>query len=220
MKTTQLILVIVSLLFCNSLPQGFVYLKDLVPTIEVEIKYLGDDNFVGTTVDGYRSNRCIISKKAAIQLQKVQKELNTMGLGLKVFDAYRPQKAVDHFVRWAKVSDDTLTKATFYPTLSKSVLFKKGYIASRSGHSRGSTVDLTIIDLSTKKELDMGGVFDLFHEKSHVTYPALTTAQRVNRLLLRMVMLKYGFKPYSKEWWHFRLKNEPFPSTYFSFPVE
>lgn len=220
MKTAQLVLLLTTLLFCKSLPDGFVYLNEIDPTISVEMKYLSSDNFLGTPVDGYKSNHCILTKKTAVALKKVQVELKAMGLGLKVFDAYRPQQAVDHFVRWAKVVDDTLTKSTFYPTLPKSTLFQKGFIASRSGHSRGSTVDLTIIDLKSKKEIDMGGIFDLFHDKSHVTYPDLTTQQRVNRLLLRTLMIKSGFRPYSKEWWHFRFKNEPFPKTYFNFPVE
>lgn len=220
MKTAQLIVILTTLLFCNTLPNGFVYLKSIDPTISVELKYLTSDNFLGTPVDGYNDNRCIITKRAALALKKIQTELKAMGLGLKVFDAYRPQQAVNHFVRWAKVIDDTLTKAQFYPTLPKSVLFQKGFIASRSGHSRGSTVDLTIIDLKSKKELDMGGIFDLFHERSHVTSTLCTMQQRANRLLLRSLMLKYGFRPYSKEWWHFRFKNEPFPKSYFNFPVE
>ena len=179
-----------------------------------------NDNFLGTRVDGYEKDLVIISTPAAKALQGIQAKLTTFGLSLKVFDAYRPQRAVDHFVRWAKVLNDTLTKQKYYPNVAKKDLFKLDYIAARSGHTRGSTVDLTIVDLKTGKEIDMGSGFDFFGTPSHPTYPKLTPKQRANRLLLRNLMLEAGFKPYSKEWWHFTLKNEPFPDTYFDFPIK
>lgn len=220
MKKLLLIFLLFISLYGNPLPKGFVYLTDICPTVEVELKYFSEDNFVGKKVDGYHSNNCIVSHKAALAVQKVQEELLKHGLSLKIFDAYRPQSAVDHFVRWSRDENDTITKKMFYPSLQKSVLFKQGYIAYKSGHSRGSTIDVTIIDSATKEEIDMGAIFDLFDTKSHVTCPDLTKEQRANRLLLQTIMIKHGFKPYRKEWWHFRLKNEPFPSTYFNFPVK
>ncbi len=141
-------------------------------------------------------------------------------MGLKLFDAYRPQQAVNHFVRWAKVLNDTLMKQSYYPDVPKSELFKRGYIASKSGHSRGSTVDLTLIDLDTGNELDMGSPYDFFGVQSHPFYKKITDKQRKNRMLLRRVMLKNGFKPYENEWWHFTLRDEPFPNQYFDFPVK
>ena len=213
--------VICSLEACTqNLPKGFSYLSDVDSTIQKELRYITSNNFLGTPVDGYEKDTLIISTKAAEALQKVQSKLKEFGLGLKVFDAYRPQQAVDHFVRWAKVLNDTLTKQQYYPDVAKKNLFKLDYIASRSGHTRGSSVDLTIVDLKTGNELDMGSGFDFFGIPSHPSYPKLTSAQRSNRLLLRNLMLEAGFQPYSKEWWHFTLKNEPFPETYFNFPIK
>jgi len=213
--------VVCSLEACTqNLPKGFSYLSDVDSTIQKELRYITSNNFLGTPVDGYEKDTLIISTKAAEALQKVQSKLKEFGLGLKVFDAYRPQQAVDHFVRWAKVLNDTLTKKQYYPDVAKKDLFKLDYIASRSGHTRGSSVDLTIVDLKTGNELDMGSRFDFFGIPSHPSYPKLTSTQRSNRLLLRNLMLEAGFQPYSKEWWHFTLKNEPFPETYFNFPIK
>jgi D-alanyl-D-alanine dipeptidase len=142
------------------------------------------------------------------------------GLSLKIFDAYRPQQAVDHFVRWAKVMNDTLMKQLYYPDVQKSELFTLGFIASKSGHTRGSTVDLSIVDVKTNKEVDMGSSYDFFGEKSHPFYKKITEAQMKNRMLLRTIMIKNGFIPYDNEWWHFTLKDEPYPTTYFNFLIE
>jgi D-alanyl-D-alanine dipeptidase len=184
------------------------------------LRYITANNFIGKPIDGYGKDTLIISTEAAEALQKVQSKLRVFGLSLKVFDAYRPQQSVDHFVRWAKVLNNTLMKQQYYPDVAKKDLFKLDYIAARSGHTRGSTVDLTIIDLKTGAELDMGSGFDFFGIPSHPSYPKLTSTQRSNRLLLRNLMLEAGFKPYEQEWWHFTLKNEPFPETYFNFPIK
>ena len=163
----------------------------------------------------------LLSKQAAAALKKASDELVQLGYRLKIYDAYRPQKAVDHFVRWSKNIEDTLMKRYFYPDLDKSVLFAQEYIAEKSGHTRGSTVDLTLFDMTTEKEVDMGGTFDFFGEQSHPDYKkTLTDEQYSNRMLLRNVMIKHGFKPLDSEWWHFTLKDEPFPDTYFDFDVK
>ena len=201
-------------------PDDFVYLLDLEPSIKIELRYFSNNNFIGQPIDGYHRSTIIVSKPTALALQKVQNDLEKKGLGLKIFDAYRPQQAVNHFVRWAKVLNDTLMKQSYYPDVPKSELFKRGYIASKSGHSRGSTVDLTLIDLDTGNELDMGSPYDFFGVQSHPFYKKITDEQRKNRMLLRRVMLKNGFKPYENEWWHFTLRDEPFPNQYFDFPVK
>jgi D-alanyl-D-alanine dipeptidase len=204
------------------LPKGFVYLDRVVPGIRLDLRYATAHNFVGERIDGYQEPRCILTREAALALGNVQAELKPFGLGLKVFDAYRPQRAVDHFVRWARNRDDIRMKAEFYPGVAKEHLFRDDYIAARSGHSRGSTVDLTIVALSGDKagqELDMGTGFDFFGPESWPDHPGMVPGQRANRLLLQVVMKKHGFRPYPKEWWHFTLEREPFPETYFDFPV-
>jgi len=203
----------------KELPKGFEYIKKQIPNIEIELRYYSNNNFLGKRVRGYTSNKTLLTIEAIKALKKVQKELNNFGLGLKVFDAYRPQKAVDNFVEWAKDLNDTLKKDEYYPNVDKKNLFRDGYIASKSGHSRGSTIDLTIIDLKTKKELDMGSHFDYFGKISWVKYPNITSQQRANRMLLQTIMTKYGFKPYTQEWWHFTLKDEPYPNKYFNFNI-
>ncbi|MHC1743559.1 MAG: M15 family metallopeptidase [Syntrophobacteraceae bacterium] len=205
------------------LPRGFVYVDSVIPNIVVELRYYTDHNFVGQRVDGYLKPRCILTKEAAKALFQVQEELKSFGLGLKIFDAYRPQRAVDHFVRWAEDLEDTRSKAEFYPDINKNTLFRDGYIASRSSHSRGSTVDVTIISLQPEtrgQELDMGTGFDFFGPSSWPFYAGIHPGQRANRMLLHVLMKKHGFKPYPEEWWHFTLSNEPFPTTYFDFPVQ
>ena len=207
----------------NKLPDGFVYLRDVIPDVMIDLRYYSSHNFVGDTIDGYHDEKCIISMKAAIALSEVQNELKSMGYGLKVFDAYRPQRAVDHFVRWAKDLEDTTMKNRYYPEVDKQLLFEEGYISSKSGHTRGSTVDLTLIYLSgsqKNKELDMGTPWDFFSPTSWPLSDDVSRQQHANRLLLRNVMINYGFKPYEAEWWHFTLHGEPFPDTYFNFPVE
>lgn len=205
------------------LPTGFVDAQESIPRLVVELRYLTDDNFLGQQVEGYRKPRCIVTREAADALKLVQEELGEFGMGLKVFDAYRPQQAVDHFVRWARDSEAKGEKAKFYPQVEKRNLFREGYIATKSGHSRGSTVDLTIVcflENGKYQELDMGTPFDFFGSESWTNHRDLTTQQRVNRLLLRSLMQKHGFRPYAKEWWHFTLENEPFPNQYFNFPVQ
>ncbi len=203
----------------TSLPTGFVYLKDVVPTVVLDIRYYGNDNFVGARVDGYQNSVCIISKDAAKAVEKVSSEFQLQNIRLKVFDTYRPQRAVDHFSRWAKDLDDMKTKAKYYPEVNKADLFKLNYIASKSGHSRGSTIDLTLID-ENGDELDMGTTWDYFGPKSWPSDTTISLVAQSNRQLLQEVMVKNGFVPYNEEWWHFTLKNEPFPDTYFDFEVE
>lgn len=204
----------------NSLPAGFVYIKNYIPKIEVDLRYCGYDNFLGKPVKGYIKNTAIFTKPATLALAKVEKELNEKNLGLKIFDAYRPQQAVNHFKEWAKDINDTISKQKYYPSVNKKNLFRDGYIASKSGHSRGSTIDLTIINLDTKEEIDMGTIFDFLGPQSAHSYAQLTPTQKQNRQLLKSLMIKHGFKPYSKEWWHYTYINEPYKSTYFDFTIE
>lgn len=204
----------------HALPEGFVYLSEVAPAVAIDARYAGSDNFVGQPVEGYHANTVILTRPAAEALARVSEELAAFGLGLKVFDGYRPQRAVNHFVRWAGDSADQSTKAQYYPDVDKNQLFEKGYIAKRSGHTRGSTVDLTIIDLKDGRELDMGTPFDYFGPESWPSYLDLSPEQRAHRALLQQVMKKHGFRPLSTEWWHFTLANEPYPETYFDFPVE
>ena len=218
------IFVIFSLFFIQlsyaQLPEGFVYLKDIIPDIEVELRYFGENNFTGKPVPGYEAEKIILSKKAAIALQKVQQELENDGYCLKIFDAYRPQRAVNSFIEWARRPEDTLTKSQFYPEKKKRNLFNLGYIATRSGHSRGSTIDLTIVSAESLEEIDMGGSYDYFGERSHHNFKKLTEKQKKNRNYLKSIMSKYGFRPYSEEWWHYTLRTEPFPNTYFDFMIK
>jgi zinc D-Ala-D-Ala dipeptidase len=215
-------LIMESASLANTLPEGFVYVKEIIPGIKLEMRYYTEDNFVGQRIDGYEKPRCILTKQAAAALKKVQEELKTFGLELKIFDAYRPQQAVDHFVRWAKDLGDVKMKAKYYPDVDKKNLFRDGYIAAKSGHSRGSTVDVTIISLDSKKtlELDMGTGFDFFGPLSWPDSKAVKPDQRAHRMLLQTLMTKHGFKPLQEEWWHFTLKDEPFPDTYFDFPIK
>lgn len=206
----------------SDLPEGFVYIKDVIPDVVLEMRYFTDDNFIGKPVDGYHSPQCIISKEAALALKKVQDDLKRFSLSLKIYDAYRPQSAVDHFVRWAKDLKDTKMKARYYPDVEKKNLFRDGYIASKSSHSRGSTVDLTIVyfdETGNAGELDMGTGFDFFSPKSWPVDPTMKPEQRASRMLLQLVMEKHGFRHYEKEWWHVTLDNEPYPDTYFDFAV-
>ncbi len=196
--------------------------QQVIPTFQLDLRYYGVDNFVGERIDGYQAPRALLTRPAAEALGRVQQELAPFGLGLKLFDAYRPQRAVEHFVRWARDVNDTRMKATFYPDVAKRDLFKKGYIAEKSSHSRGSTVDVTLVPLNathSAKALDMGTSFDWFGPESWPNSSAVTPVQRAHRLLLRTLMEKQGFQPYAQEWWHFTLAAEPFPDTYFDFPV-
>jgi len=217
----------------------FVTLTDVIPDAILEIRYFGTYNFVGDRIDGYLEPTALLTKKAAEALKAVSDDVKSKGYRLKIYDAYRPQKGVDHFVRWANDVPDTRMKQFFYPDLDKSVLFKQDYIMEKSGHTRGSTIDLTLFDMATEKEVDMGGTFDWFGPESHPDFCGnpeteeytgdnsksptgrkITAEQFANRMILRKAMLAHGFKPLDSEWWHFTLKDEPFPDTYFTFPVK
>jgi D-alanyl-D-alanine dipeptidase len=203
----------------ESNPTDFVLLADYVPGIVQEIRYYSTYNFIGERIDGYEEPCALLTKDAARALKSVSNELMVQGYRLKVFDAYRPVCAVKHFVLWGIEDQDIRMKPYFYPDLKKQELFEKGYIAKRSGHSRGSSIDLTLLDMQTGKELDMGSPFDLFSEKSHPDYRGISEEQYNNRMILRHAMIRGGFVPIDCEWWHFTLENEPYPDTYFEFPV-
>lgn len=203
----------------DSMPEGFVVVAEEIPGVIQEIRYYSTYNFVGKRIDGYNSPKCILTREATAALAEVNEELNAKGYILKLYDGYRPQRAVNHFVRWAEDVADTIFKQSFYPEVDKSLLFEQEYIMARSGHSRGSTIDLTLVDAKTGKDLDMGGVFDYFGDLSHPDYEDITDEQKANRLVLREAMLKHGFKPLNSEWWHFTLADEPYPDTYFDFPI-
>lgn len=240
MKKVFLLFAILSSSFLSLLAgdrSHFVKITDAVPDAILEIRYFSTYNFVGSRIDGYEEPTALLTRQAADSLRAVSDEVKQMGYRLKVYDAYRPQKAVDHFVRWAANLSDTIMKPYFYPELNKSVLFVQGYIAEKSGHTRGSTVDLTLFDMKTEKEVDMGGTFDFFGPESHPDFcgnpdtdtfigtysPAgrtITPQQFHNRMILRKAMLRHGFKPIDTEWWHFTLKDEPHPDTYFNVPVK
>lgn len=200
-------------------PEGFVYLKEAIPDVSLEVRYAGTHNFMGRPVEGYENPRILMTEAAAIALKKVQDDVKQEGFRLKVFDAYRPQRAVNHFIKWARDEEDTLMKTEFYPEVDKKDLFKSGYIAEKSGHTRGSTVDLTLVEASTGKELDMGSPYDFFGPISHHGSQQVTETQEANREILKEAMLRHGFKALPEEWWHYSLREEPFPDTYFDFPV-
>jgi len=226
------------------LPQGFVYLKSVDPTIIQELRYAGYHNFVGRPVKGYeQASSCILTQEAAEALKRVQADLRRSSLSLKVYDCYRPQMAVDDFMAWRKDLQHQETKQEFYPKVNKTDVFKLGYVAEKSGHSRGSTMDLTIVPLPVPQQtsyyrgqklvacfapyrqrfrdnsIDMGSGYDCFDEVAHVDYEAISRLAHYNREILNKAMVKQGFVPYAKEWWHFTLKNEPYPKTYFNFPL-
>ena len=221
-------------------PAGFVHLTKAVPDAILEIRYYSTYNFVGDRINGYEKPTALLTVEAAKALKAVSDDVKKQGYRLKIYDAYRPQRAVFHFMAWAKNIPDTRMKTYFYPDLDKSVLFAQGYIAEKSGHSRGSTVDLTLFDMASGKELDMGGTFDWFGKESHPAwcgdpetgkytgpFPGsllpkdgkINAVQFKNRMILRKAMLRRGFKPIAEEWWHFTLAKEPYPNTYFDHPV-
>lgn len=222
----SLILFLLSISSCKqhvTLPEdssGFVPVTDVVPDVILEIRYYSTYNFVGERIDGYLAPTAWLTRPAADSLKAVSDDVMKLGYRLKIYDAYRPQCAVDHFVRWAADVPDTLMKRYFYPDVDKSRLFELEYIMEKSGHTRGSTVDLTLFDMNTEKEVDMGGTFDWFGEESHPDYRGITDAQFANRMILRDAMVRHGFKTLDSEWWHFTLKDEPYPDTYFTFPVK
>jgi len=199
-------------------PTAFVDASTIVPGLVADIRYAGSHNFVGRPIDGYEAPRCLLTQAAANALADVARDLSARGLVIKVFDCYRPMRAVMNFVRWAHDLNDTAAKAEFYPDVDKRTLFRDGYIASRSGHSRGSTMDLTLAT-ADGHELDMGTPFDFFSPKSWTAAASVGPEQHANRMLLATAMRRRGFRGYDKEWWHFTLRDEPFPATYFDFPV-
>ncbi|WP_440617891.1 M15 family metallopeptidase [Cysteiniphilum sp. 6C5] len=224
-------------------PKDFVNIKEIVPSIQVNMRYFSDNNFVGKVIKGYQAPLCLLTKEAALGIKKVQNKLLPMGLSLKVYDCYRPQMAVDNFADWAKSINDNKMKAQHYPDVDKKDLFLQGYIDYRSGHSRGSTVDLTIVPLNSENpkyikkaklisctapkesrapdnSLDFGTGFDCFSPVSHPNYQNLSPQIKANRLLLQTLMMDAGFKPLNTEWWHFTLLDEPYPNTYFNFPIK
>ena len=228
----------------ESLPQGFVYLHDVISNIQISLRYATDENFVGRIVDGYLDNVSIVTLATANALKQVQQTANDKGYELVIYDSYRPQKSVDHFIRWSEDQDDPQrTKEHYYPRIEKANAFQLGYIAKKSGHTRGSTVDLTIIPLGERVQhpltpkkrifkdnstilflndgtVDMGSSFDLLDEISHTDCPVITEEQHQRRMMFREMMEQAGFVNYIKEWWHYTLKNEPFPQTYFNFDVK
>ena len=206
----------------------FVVLTDVVPDAILEIRYYSTYNFIGRRIPGYEEPIAMLTRQAADSLKKVSDDLVRQGYRLKIFDGYRPQKAVDYFMDWAMDVNDTLMKQYFYPELEKAVLVPQEYIAEKSGHTRGSTVDLTLFDMRLEKEVDMGCTYDYFGLASHPdvqpgqavgSYKPITKEQYDNRMILQKAMTAHGFKPYDCEWWHFTLVNEPFPDTYFTFPI-
>jgi len=212
---------VLSQVLTEKLPHpDFEYIHNIIPDVEYDIRYATEHNFTGRPVPGYYAEVALLTHEALDHLKTAADELRKEGYILLIYDAYRPQKAVDSFVEWAKNPTDTLTKSIFYPDLSKNQLFPLGYIASRSGHTRGSTIDLSLINIKTQLPLDMGSPHDYFGEISHHTTRAITKEQKTNREILRTAMVRNGFKSYSKEWWHYTLRAEPFPDTYFNFDVE
>ena len=206
----------------QEIPESFIDLKKVVPNLIVDLRYSTTNNFMGKPIDGYITKRAIGTIEMADKLKIAQKTFNSYGLGIKIFDAYRPQKAVNHFIRWSKIEEDTINKTKYYPELKKKLLFELGFIAKKSGHSRGSTIDLTLVYLEGNnkgKEVDMGSKWDFFGDISNYNYPHLSKKQKYYRKLLRETLLSSGFIPYEKEWWHFTLNKEPFPKTYFNFIV-
>ena len=194
-------------------------MNDTDDSIIVDLKYYSTENFTGQFVEGYLSNNAILTKESALALSNAQDDFNKLGYSLILYDAYRPQRSVDFFVQWSKNPYDTINKRIYYPNIKKSELFELGYIASKSGHSRGSTVDVSLVEISTNKVLDMGTIFDYFGIESHTFFNDISEKQKSNRLILYEIMSNNGFKNYSKEWWHFTLKNEPYQK-YFDFLVK
>ncbi|MES2997988.1 MAG: M15 family metallopeptidase [Pseudomonadota bacterium] len=205
--------------YAEEKPNEFVYLKSWAPTIQEEVRYYTANNFIGRPIQGYLNPVCLLTKKAANALLSIQNTLSEKNLGLRVFDCYRPQMAVDDFFQWSQNPQDQKMKNAYYPHINKADLFTLNYIARRSGHTRGSTVDLTLVDLKTNEPLDMGTPFDFMDPLSHPSCRKITIKQFHNRMLLRRIMMTFGFSPLKTEWWHFTLKDEPYKNTYFNFPL-
>ena len=198
----------------------FVAVSEEIPDVLQEIRYFSAYNFVGSHIDGYEEPVALMTREAAAALKDAAAEFRAAGYVIKIYDSYRPQRAVEHFIRWGADAQDIRMKPYFYPTTDKSRVFELGYVAKHSGHSRGSTIDMTIVDMKTGQELDVGEHFDYFGERSHYAYKGISQKQQENRKFLRQVMERHGFQGLAEEWWHFTLKHEPFPDTYFDFPVK
>jgi D-alanyl-D-alanine dipeptidase len=212
-------LLVASQAFAQERPASFVDVASVAPGILVDMRYATAHNFVGRPIDGYVKPVCLLTQQAATALADVARDLEPRGLALKAFDCYRPARAVAHFVRWARNLDDTAGKTEFYPDVDKRALFRDGYIAARSGHSRGATVDLTLVQRDGGAELYMGTPFDFFSPRSSPSDRNVRAEAQANRAILAQAMRRRGFIPYNKEWWHFTLRHEPYPQTYFDFPV-
>jgi D-alanyl-D-alanine dipeptidase len=197
----------------------FVFVDEVVPGIRWDAKYATWDNFTGKPVDGYLANRIVGTIALCAALEKAREEAAALGLGLLLWDGYRPQRAVDHFVRWSRQPEDGRTKSRHYPNIDRAEMFARGYVAARSGHSRGSTVDLTLYHLDTGELVPMGGDHDLMDRVSHHTAEGIAPVEARNRQRLRAIMTASGFNAYECEWWHYTLKDEPYPNTYFDFPI-
>ena len=224
-----------------ALEKGFVYLSDVAPDIIQDMRYATSNNFIGNPIPGYKRGVCIVTKKTAQQLKKIQAKIKPKGYSLKVYDCYRPQKAVDYFATWSKKAKDERKKAEFYPREDKATLFDHDYIALQSGHTRGSTLDLSLVklkaptkahrdhllrcysttpDYQDDNSIDMGTRYDCLDVSANLDYKDLSKKQKANRALLQHLMTSNGFVPYAQEWWHFTLAKEPFPKTYFNFAVK
>lgn len=204
----------------KGLPQGFLYADEVIPDSIVDAKYAGTDNFLGRAVCGYHAPLVVVSEAAAVRLIKAAQTLRAQGYVMKFYDAYRPQRAVDDFVRWGADLADERRKPIHYPNEEKAAMFAKGYICEKSGHTRACAVDLTIVDMKTHQELDMGSIFDFMDARSHHGAAGLSPLQESNRAILREAMCANGFKLYHEEWWHYIVDPEPYPDTYFDFPIE
>ena len=202
-----------------SLPAGFVFLDEALGGVRWDARYATWDNFTGTPVDGYEANRIVASLALADGLLRATRRAADLGFGLLVWDAYRPQRAVDRFVRWAEEPEDGRTKARFHPRIDRAAMFSDGYVARRSGHSRGGAVDLTLHRLDTGELAAMGGGHDLMDVRSHHGAPGISSLEARNRQRLAAVMERSGFRRYDCEWWHYVLEDEPYPDTYFDFPI-
>lgn len=203
--------------------EGFVDAAEAVPGIIVEPRYASTNNFMGRPITGYEAPKSVVSKPVAEALSTVQADLLAEGLSIKIYDGYRPQRAVDHFMRWIADPADQVNKASYYPDVDKKDLVKLGYIAEKSGHSRGGSVDVTLVKRNAEgvwQNLDMGSTWDFLDVKSHAGSTLVDAAAQANRQKLADVMIHHGFLPYSEEWWHFTLDAEPYPDTYFDFPIK
>jgi len=201
-------------------PEDFVDISLEISGIVTDVKYFTGDNFVGEKIEGYNAPIILLTRRATTALGRVQKQLMEKGYGLKVYDGYRPKRAVEHFIRWINEDEDGKTNELYYPGMTRQEVFQGGFIVKESSHTRGSTVDLTVINLETGEEVDMGGFFDFFSEISYSDYDHLSIEQSKNRVQLRYLMRSEGFEPMQQEWWHFTLADEPYPQTYFDFPIE